>query len=417
MSRLPGSPCGPFAAAASLSRRVRKASLGLVALTVGCVSTAHEERCRELDAHLVECFGEEAVQPVACDGTSDLDLTIATSALDAASCDALRALLPIDGDYRSARCRFDGAGCVEPVNDPPRRAPTRFPIVLVNGIDDSPLFRWSDRIVRTLEEDGGQTVRLATLTPWDAPHRRAAVLWERIGEVLRQTGAEKVNLVCHSLGGLDCRYLASPRGLHREIEETHEEIVERIASITTVSTAHRGTAVADVALGLLPGDRDDALDALARFFGDWLSRESLADDPHVRESLMALTESQALAFDDATPDADGILYQSWAGVSRPYGVGTPESDAELARLCGVAMGPLDYMALPLVPTAGWLGDAPNDGLCPVASAIRGEFRGCIPADHMEQLGQRDLPDANVRTGLDIAWFYGSVAADLAERGY
>ena len=46
----------------------------------------------------------------------------------------------------------------------------------------------------------------------------------------------------------------------------------------------------------------------------------------------------------------------------------------------------------------------------------GNFRGCIPVDHAEQLGQRDLPDANVRNGFDIAYFYADVAADLARRG-
>ena len=60
--------------------------------------------------------------------------------------------------------------------------------------------------------------------------------------------------------------------------------------------------------------------------------------------------------------------------------------------------------------------APNDGLTAVASARWGRFRGCVPADHMEQLGQYDLPDVNVRTGFDVAWFYAAVAADLAEQG-
>ena len=32
-------------------------------------------------------------------------------------------------------------------------------------------------------------------------------------------------------------------------------------------------------------------------------------------------------------------------------------------------------------------DRPNDGLVPVDSAIWGEFLGCIPADHFDQIGQ------------------------------
>jgi hypothetical protein len=36
---------------------------------------------------------------------------------------------------------------------------------------------------------------------------------------------------------------------------------------------------------------------------------------------------------------------------------------------------------------------------------------------MEQLGQHDLPDVNVRTGFDVARFYADLAADLAGRGF
>ena len=81
------------------------------------------------------------------------------------------------------------------------------------------------------------------------------------------------------------------------------------------------------------------------------------------------------------------------------------------------------MALLLIPfttTVGQVDDpsyaqqlVPNDGLTPVTSAKWGNFRGCIPADHMEQLGQRNLPDTNVQTGFDVARFYGDVANDLA----
>ena len=81
------------------------------------------------------------------------------------------------------------------------------------------------------------------------------------------------------------------------------------------------------------------------------------------------------------------------------------------------------MSLTLVPFATIAGDRgadqaalPNDGLATVESAKWGTFKGCIPADHMEQLGQKSLPDVNVRTGFDVAWFYTNVAGDLAGQG-
>ena len=86
----------------------------------------------------------------------------------------------------------------------------------------------------------------------------------------------------------------------------------------------------------------------------------------------------------------------------------------------------DWMALPLIPLTDVVGRhssedgdvlVPNDGLAAVDSARWGNFRGCVPADHMEQLGQKNLPDVNVQNGFDVARFYANVAGDLAARGF
>ena len=78
------------------------------------------------------------------------------------------------------------------------------------------------------------------------------------------------------------------------------------------------------------------------------------------------------------------------------------------------------MALPLVPftsTVGGSAGEPNDGLSSVESARWAHFRGCIPADHMEQLGERNIPDVNVENGFDVARFYTNIAGDLSKRGF
>src|SRR6185295_1663942 len=89
---------------------------------------------------------------------------------------------------------------------------------------------------------------------------RAQAIAKQIDTILARTGKAKVNLVGHSQGGLDARILASPNGL---------KYGDRIASVTTVATPHRGTKVADAALGLLqflPASTvDDVTDALLGF--------------------------------------------------------------------------------------------------------------------------------------------------------
>jgi triacylglycerol lipase len=413
----------------------------------GCADFAvdQQERCAELDERLRDCFGED-VETFECDAITESDRRALVRALHPDRCELARELVPFDGDYRSVRCRMDGEGCrdaLEPLGPAASARPTLHPIVLVNGIDSSPLFRYSERIVETLELDGGNVVALATLPPYESTSLRSRVLWQRIEEVRRETSAARVNLICHSLGGLDCRYVVSPGGLAWELGLDPAETAGAVASVTTFSTAHRGTPVADVALGYLPSGQDgDDADALAAFVGDWLGEASRAGDGDLRSSLAALTEAQTAAFNASVLDAEGVYYQSWAGFSVPYGEAPAGYEARLAELCavdqegsdGLALfeGAHDFMAAPLIDASRIVDRAreralgpeasphevldPNDGLCPIRAARWGRFRGCVPADHMEQLGQRLLPDVNVRTGIDIARFYLHVATDLAELG-
>ncbi|MFO0669898.1 MAG: hypothetical protein U0235_09780 [Polyangiaceae bacterium] len=401
-------------------------ALGLALAACGAPANSDRDatRCAEMKSSLEGCLGG-AAPDLDCATLTPSDVSRIQGAMDTFSCTGLGQGITLDGDPKSASCRMYGVGCTTATNEAPEHRPTRFPIVLVNGIDDSPLFRWSDRIQRTLREDGGHTVALATLPPWSPVKTRGPALWKRIQEVRAETHAAKVNLVCHSLGGLDCRYVASPAGLVWDADDVDaKEVAGAIASVTTVATAHHGTRAADVLMGLAPdGDRQKLADALVALLGGALGSGRSVEDPHVRDGLAAITTEEAERFSREMVDAEGVYYQSWAGYSRPFGAASAEHDAAVVRECASDDVAHDYMALPLAPFADVVGKAsdgtpiPNDGLVAVASAKWGKFRGCVPADHMEQLGQRNLPDVNVRTGFDVARFYASVAADLAERGF
>lgn len=405
-----------------------KRVLFFAALVAGCHfdSVGRDSECERLVEDLAECAQVDLV-PSDCSVISQDDVRALAAAVNGAGCDFVMDALPGDGDLRASSCRLYGQGCASRVQSPPSYAPARYPIVLVNGIDVSPLFGWSDRIVRVLEEHG-QRVYLGTLPGYTSVQVRSAELRRVVEEVRAESGAEKVNLICHSFGGFDCRYLVSPGGLGLDIDVDSRELASQVASITTVGTAHHGTPIADAVLGYLPAASPrDAARALATWIGEWFGVERIEQDAELRAALTALTEVQTASFNAAIEDAEGVYYQSWAGFSRPYGdyaddtralavACMPDTDASnLAPWNGV----MDYMATPLVGGADIVGEdigRDSDGLCPVDSARWGVFRGCLPADHMEQLGQQRLPDVNVRTGFDIAWFYADVAADLAGRG-
>ncbi len=408
-----------------------RAAIALAILLVSsaaCTAVGTDAECNRLQSEFSRCAGS-GLGRLDCSAVASEDVERLREYTRGASCEVIATAVPGDGDLLSATCRVLGVGCVDAVTAAARNAPTRYPVLLVNGIDNSPLFRWNERIVRMMHERGGHQVFVATLPPFAPPRVRVPMLWKRIREVQRATGAEHVNLICHSLGGLDCRYLVSPGGFALDGGDVDPDVV---VSVTTVGTAHRGTQVADAALGLgAQGEQARILDDLASLAGDWFGDAPLESDASLRDALRALSRAEAPAFNAAITDRDGVFYQSWAGYSRPFGKASPTHDAALRALCRVSeeddglsdFRAHDYMALALTPFTELAGRndtdgiEPNDGLTSLSSARWGEFRGCIPADHMEQLGAQNLPDVNVRTGFDVARFYSNVAADLAERGF
>jgi triacylglycerol lipase len=75
--------------------------------------------------------------------------------------------------------------------------------------------------------------------PWAASvEDRAENLNQNIADLLTDTGAEKLNIIAHSMGGLDTRHM-----LYKD--RAKGRIHERIASITTISTPHEGSPFAD----------------------------------------------------------------------------------------------------------------------------------------------------------------------------
>jgi triacylglycerol lipase len=296
-----------------------------------------------------------------------------------------------------------------PLGPEPSGVATRFPILLGHGFGGSDSNLTFIHVDDALREDGHHAVR-AEVPPFAPVAVRAEVLADQVDALLEETGAAKVNLVSHSMGGLDARELVSILGYG-----------DRVASITTISTPHWGSAIADVSLGLLAGVPDDALDALAKAFGGAFSAH--ADDPDLRAAFADLAEANAEAFNEAHPDDPEVMYQSWAGVSSVACIPNP---ADVAACEGSFLwhkGRADCMDPLLTAMAGFVAHGsellPNDGLVTVESAKLGTFRGCVPADHADEIGQfHDKPySANVRTGFDYIRFYRNLAYELAEQGF
>jgi triacylglycerol lipase len=206
----------------------------------------------------------------------------------------------------------------------------------------------------------GHRVYVPRVSPLAGVKRRA----EQLAEQLAKIDADKLNIVAHSMGGLDARYAISRLGL-----------AERVASLTTIGTPHQGTPLADTSLILreLPLLRR----ALTAQFG--LDLEGLDD----------LTTEKMLAFNDAVPNMPGVRYASYVGWVRG---GVRDVHALLAP-------GFTYLKLKT---------GRNDGMVPADSQQWGELLGEVHADHWAQIGWS--------RGLDTKDFYTALARLLARSG-
>lgn len=264
--------------------------------------------------------------------------------------------------------------------------------VLAHGLGGSAQ-SFDDAIAAAIGADGHAVLR-TSVPGVESVQVRATALGPQIDKFMTDTGATKIHIIAHSMGGLDARYLASKLGY-----------AAKVASITTISSPHRGSPLADLALGITQSDdtsQDDALDAIIRFVGQ-------VDPAALDRALIDLSVANAPAFNAAVPDVAGVVYESYAGLSTPGGIDNPNAAGACAAGAAAVPEPDTtrialVLAQPIVANGG--DRLPNDGVVGVASSKWGTFRGCIAADHLDETG--------VAGGdLDKVAFYKAIAARLA----
>lgn len=116
----------------------------------------------------------------------------------------------------------------------------KYPIILVHGIalKDVKFFKAFGRIENILKEEGN-IVYTSVTDGFGTIENNAQQLKEQILEILEKHNVDKVNLICHSKGGLDSIYM---------IENLKME--EHVASLTSLSTPYKGSPIANFLLKL-----------------------------------------------------------------------------------------------------------------------------------------------------------------------
>jgi triacylglycerol lipase len=220
--------------------------------------------------------------------------------------------------------------------------------------------------IPTLLEKGGNRVYVSQVHPIGSVAERAGQVKSFLDRVVP---GEQVHLFAHSMGGLDARYMISRLGM-----------ADRVLSLTSIGTPHRGTAFADWGVQRFERLASPALD----LFG--LSFQAFKD----------LTTVSCRRFNDEVLDAPQVRYFSVAG-QHILGWHSPEWQLP-QRIVSVAEGP-------------------NDGLVSVASARHGEDCEVWEGDHLSLINW--LNPFSALRGLceERTPYYTRLVQRLVELGY
>lgn len=234
---------------------------------------------------------------------------------------------------------------------------TKYPIVLAHGMAgfDS-LFGVLDYWfgIEGALEDGGANVFVTSVSQFNSTAQRGEQLLDQVEQIVAITGKPKVNLIGHSHGGLDVRYVAAARP-------------DLVASVTSVGSPHKGAALADWLRARVSngGFTQDVLSFFANSLGVVLGLLTGESNPqNAVAALESLTSSGLAAFNAQFPQGvpttpcgsgassvGGVRYYSWSGTGiltnlldvsdAPLGLTSlvyPESNDGLVGRCSSRLG-------------------------------------------------------------------------------
>lgn len=261
---------------------------------------------------------------------------------------------------------------------------TKYPLVLVHGVffRDSRIFNYWGRIPRTLQLHGA-TIYYGEHQSALTVKESARELASRIKLIVDRSGCEKVNIIAHSKGGLDCRYAISEFGM-----------APYVASITTVNTPHRGCLFAERLMDAIP---ESVKNKVATVYNTTLT--ALGDEnPDFLAAINDLTAEACQKRNELLTFPDGIFAQSIGSVmEHPHKGQFPLN--------------LSYRYVKNF-------DGENDGLVGESSFAWGEkytllrSRGTRGISHGDVI---DLNRENIRD-FDVRAFYSDLVSDLRRRG-
>ena len=263
---------------------------------------------------------------------------------------------------------------------------TRHPIVLAHGLlgfDElhlvGPSFPglhyW--RGIREALTAKGIDVIIASVPSSGSIEERAAKL---AIDIERKGGGRSVNIIAHSMGGLDARYMIS------QLKPFNVDVL----SLTTIASPHRGSSFADYVFDYI---------GVKRLPYIYRALETMQMDTGAFSQLTRKYMMQH--FNPSTPDRQGIRYFSY----------------------GASVSPAPWSSFRRSHTIIQEQEGPNDGLVSVESSKWGEYKGTlVDVSHLDLINWTNRLRwlvwemlGNKRTFNAIA-FYLDICDMLAKEG-
>ncbi|MTI88152.1 MAG: alpha/beta hydrolase [Balneolaceae bacterium] len=206
--------------------------------------------------------------------------------------------------------------------------------------------------------------------------------WARlIRQVCNQHHFEKINIVAHSMGGLDIRHAIA-----------HMDIEDNVASFTTLATPHRGTYLADLILKT-PETLTEKISEVVDWFGNNVYPQEKSD---AIGSVEQLTLNYVrTTFNPATPPPEHIPIFSY---SAAVGKGTESSLNPIFKFQNTQI---------------YEHEGINDSFVSVESATWGEHLGTVSLSHLNQINVQ----VNKENRPVYYNFWAGVVKKLAEMGF
>ena len=256
---------------------------------------------------------------------------------------------------------------------------TKYPVLLVHGMMVKDFSLWpAFRGITDFLRKQNVTVYVSNQDGVGSVETNAAQLKQEIEEILRKENCDKVNIIAHSKGGVDSRYMIS-----------RLDMADRVASLTTLSTPHHGSGLSARLLNM-----PRFMAKTIAFFADTFYKILGDKQPNILLLGQELTGDAMERFNEAVPNMPMVYYQSFSSTAPGKKAFLRFIPYQISRYCE---------------------QDDTDGMVAVKSSQWGNYRGSMGAelDHFKMVGVYGTKKKLAGVGL----FYLHIIHELRDMGF